>query len=102
MATRKMILERAGHRVTPVLSEPELVRACANDHFDVAVVGQGVSRNEKPRIFKLVRERCPEAKVLELYTVDTGKVLVEADDWLEVPATIPSEFAERVAALASD
>jgi hypothetical protein len=95
-----MILERAGHRVTAVLSEPELVRACAHDRFDVAVIGQGISRNEKYHVLELVREHSTEAKVLELYTPNTGKVLEDADDWLEVPATVPSELAERVSALA--
>src|ERR1044072_2739758 len=100
IATRKMILERAGHRVIAVLSEIELVRVCAHDRFDVAVVGQGISRNEKYHVLKLVREHSPRAKVLELYTPTTGKVLEDADDWLEVPGTVPLELAEHVSALA--
>jgi hypothetical protein len=96
-----MILESAGHRVTAVLSEPELIRACAHDRFDIAVIGQGVTPNEKYHVLKLVREHSPRAKVLELYTPTTGKVLEDADDWLEVPANIPLELAERVSALAA-
>ena len=56
--------------------------------------------NEKRRIVHLVRERCPSAKVLELFTVASGKVLDDADDWLQVPTGVPPELADRVNALA--
>jgi len=39
--------------------------------------------------------------VLELYTVSTGKVLEDADSWLEVLADLPQELATRVDALVS-
>jgi hypothetical protein len=38
---------------------------------------------------------------LELFVPSTGKMLSEADDWLEVPARIPGDLAERVSLLAS-
>jgi hypothetical protein len=99
--TRAMILERAGHKVVPALSEPQVTDACKGRTFDVAVIGQAVSPLEKIRIFNLVRMNCPRAKVLELFHPPTGKVLRDADDWLEVPTDIPANLAERVSALAA-
>jgi hypothetical protein len=99
--TRVMILERAGHKVVPALSEPQVTDACKGRTFDVAVIGQAISPSEKIRIFHLVRMNCPHAKVLELFHPPTGKVLRDADDWLEVPTDIPANLAERVATLAA-
>jgi hypothetical protein len=98
--TRKLILERAGHKVVPALGEPQLIEACEKHSIDVAVIGQTIARNEKRRVLRLIRQNCPAAKVLELYSPTTGKVLPDADDWLEVPADVPSDLAERVSKLA--
>ena len=99
--TRQLILERAGHVVVSALDEPSLIAACGQHEFQVVVIGQTVSANIKRRIARLIREGCPTAKVLELYTLSTGKVLEEADSWLEVLADVPQELAARVADLAS-
>jgi hypothetical protein len=99
--TRQLILERAGHTVVSALDEPSLIAACGQHEFQVVVVGQTVSANIKRRIARLIREGCPGAKVLELYTLSTGKVLEEADSWLEVLADVPQELAARVADLAA-
>jgi len=98
--TRQLILERAGHVVVPAMDEASLIAACQQHRFEVAVVGQTVSAKTKHRIAKLIRERCPAAKVLELYTLSTGKVIEDADSWLEVMADVPQELATRVEALA--
>jgi len=102
IASRKLILERAGHKVVTATEEREVITACAANRFDVAVIGQTVSPNQKRRILFLVREHCPPAKVLELFSPHRGKDLGSADDWLEVPASVPSELAERVSAIAGD
>jgi hypothetical protein len=98
--TRKLILERAGHHVTPAVNVDTVLAACQGRVFDVAVIGQAASRTEKKRIFQLVRQHCPTAKVLELYVPARGKDLPDANEWLEVPVDVPAELAERVAALA--
>lgn len=98
--TRHLILERAGHVVVSVLDESSLVQACRQNKFDVAVVGQTVSPKIKRRIAGLIRESCRDAKLLELYTVSSGRVLDDADSWLEVLADVPQELARRVGALA--
>jgi hypothetical protein len=97
--TRQLILECAGHIVVPVLDEPSLIAACQHNKFDVAVVGQTASAKTKRRIAGIIRECCHDAKVLELYTVSSGKVLEDADSWLEVLADVPQELAARVEAL---
>ena len=99
--TRQLILESAGHIVVPALDEPSLVAACHDHEFDVAVVGQTASAKIKLRIASLIRECCHNAKLLELYTVSSGKVLEDADSWLEVLADVPQELAARVDALAA-
>ena len=100
MHTRKMILERAGHRVFSVKGPQELISACENNSVQVAVLGQNMDRSQKLLAFSLIRSHCPGAKVLSLYRVDTGRALPDADDWLQVPADVPSDLAERVTKLA--
>ena len=98
---RQLILERAGHIVVPALDETALALVCKQYSFKVAVVGQTPSAKIKRRIAHLIRECCSGAKLLELYTVSSGKVLEDADSWLEVLADLPQELANRVQTLAS-
>lgn len=98
--TRRMILEGAGHSVLSVKNVPEAKRACAGNQVAVAVIGQGVPRPERLRIFDLLRRDCPGAKVLELYNSADGKALDGADAWLEVPLSAPPQLAEKVTELA--
>jgi hypothetical protein len=98
--TRKLILEQAGHQVTPAVNVDRVYAACQGRAFDVAVIGQAASRTEKQRIFQLVREHCPAARVLELYVPARGKDLPDAHGWLEVPVDVPAELVACVTALA--
>jgi hypothetical protein len=99
--TRKLLLERAGHSVVTALSEQEIAAACSENHFDVAVIGQAVSNEHKKRIFHTIRRHSADVKVLELYPPYLGRILPEADDWLQVPLDVPPELGERVSSLAS-
>lgn len=99
--TRKLILEAAGHTVIAATHELAVVTACKQNRFDVAVVGQAILPAKKREIESLVRQHCPSAKILELYSPHEGKRLRNADSWLEVPAQVPAELAERVTELAS-
>jgi hypothetical protein len=85
--------------VVPALDEATLSKVCQQNKFDVAVVGQTVSPKIKRRIAGLIRESCRDAKLLELYTVSSGRVIDDADSWLEVLADVPQELATRVGAL---
>ena len=99
--TRVYILENAGHRVVPAKNEPEVLAACAENKFQVAVIGQMISPAGKLRIHQLIRQHCPGAKILELYTVTRERVLTGADAWLLVPTQVPSDLADHVQALAA-
>lgn len=99
--TRTLILRSAGHDVHQARTQSEVVSACEEYKFDVAVIGQTISARMKQIIASLVKERCPEVKILELYQPHVGKGLSDADSWLAVPADVPSDLAERVGELAS-
>jgi DNA-binding response OmpR family regulator len=93
-------MQQAGHAVVTVTNEIDLLDACKRTRFDVAVIGQALSGMPKLRVLSLVRTHCRKALVLELYTAREGKVLRDADDWLEVRAdTVGDELVERVTAL---
>lgn len=96
MQTRKLILERAGHSVVLATSEPDIVKACGENTFDVAVIGQTITRRMKQVVASLIRENCPSAKILELYPPHQGRAIEYADSWLQVPAEVPHELAARV------
>jgi hypothetical protein len=98
--SRRLILEHAGHIVVSATDEQTLTNACQKHSFDVAVIGQTVSANMKHRIASLVKQHCPDAKILELYPLYAGKTLKDADSWLAVPADVPKELADRVNELA--
>lgn len=100
MLTRAMILERAGHTVITAKGKIELETVCHDTRFDVAVIGQVISSDMKRTFSKLIRNNCPTAKILELYSPHEGRQLPDADAWLEVPADVPDDLASRVEELA--
>lgn len=99
LETRKLILEKAGYTVIPAINQPAVLAACKKARFEVAVIGQSVSSNSKKMISAIVRQYCPSAKVLELHQAHQPRTLEDADAWLKVPADVPQQLAERVAAL---
>jgi len=99
MESRRLLIEAAGHEAIPVTNDAELISACKKNLVDVAVFGQMMAPAEKIRGFDLFRQHCPNAKVLSLYSPSVGPVLRSADDWLAVPADVPSELAERISEL---
>jgi CheY-like chemotaxis protein len=101
MATRKLLLEQAGHTVITATSEPNLAFACEHYDFDVVVIGQVMSPRNKKALASIIRERRPSAKILELCLLYEGKVLDDADSWLNVPTDVPRELAECVSELAT-
>ena len=100
MLSRKFILERAGHTVIGATNDREIVAACDQHRFDVAVIGHNASVEKKRALVPLLRTKCPSVKILELYFVHEGKSLKNADSWLPVPIDEPSQLAERVSELA--
>jgi DNA-binding NtrC family response regulator len=101
VATRKMMLEQAGHTVFAAHNLREVEAACAGHEMDVVVVGQRIPGPEKHRLMLVARQCFPKARVLELYEHGGGKLLAEADDWLFVPTDFPGDLVDRVEALAA-
>jgi CheY-like chemotaxis protein len=99
--TRTLILQSSGHEVHQARTQNEVLSACKKGRFDVAVIGQSLSNRMKPLIVAIVKEHCPDVRILELYQPHLGKAVTDADLWLEVPAEIPSDLAERVNELAT-
>ncbi len=95
MHTRKLALESAGHQVVTAMSAPEIIAACHNRKIDVAVIGQSTDSKTKREWAALVRQHCPGAKILEVYTSNFGPSVPSADASLEAPA-IPVKLAARV------
>lgn len=100
LETRRLLLERAGHTVLTVRDERDLTAVCQKHAFDVAVVGQVGTPKMKRVIASVIREHCPAAKILELYSSYQGRALEDADSWMEVPADVPRQLAQRVSELA--
>jgi hypothetical protein len=100
LATRLLILQSAGHEVHQARTQSEVLSACEQYQFDVVVIGQTVTNRMKVLIVGLVREHCPGVKILELYQPHLGRIVTDADAWLEVPADVPNDLAERVSQLA--
>lgn len=101
MKTRQLILEQAGHKVFSASSEQEIENACLQNKFEVAVIGQSTSAPLKRKNLAVIRKLCATVRVLELYPSHVGKVLDEADCWLETPLGDPLEFVDLVNRLAS-
>lgn len=102
LQTRKFLLENSGHEVFVAADENALIAACRQHSFDVAVIGQTASADTKRRISDLIKQHCPEVKILELYPRNADKALDDADSWLVVPVDQANELAERVNDLAKD
>lgn len=100
METRRLMLEQAGHTVITAGEDQEIVIACQQYRFDVAVIGQSAPPKLKRHLFSLIRRECASAKILELVTPDVDKALQAADSWLELPSLLPYALAKRVDELA--
>ena len=100
MQTRRLILEAAGHSVITATRPSDVVAACKEHVLDVAIVGQSYSANERKSMASMIRQHAPSAKILELYQANQNRAIEDADSWLEVPAEVPQELAQRVEQLA--
>jgi len=100
LETRRLLLQHAGHTVVTAMNVRDLTSACEKHRFEVAVIGQTVSASMKRLIASEIRNRCPSARILELYPPHTGRAVDYADSWLEVPADVPQQLATRVSELA--
>ena len=101
MQTRRMILQRAGHKAIGACDEREFTSACQSYNFHIILLSQTLPSVLKLRFSAIARMLCPGAKVLELYASHLGRAIRDADDWLEVPLDSPGELASRIESLLS-
>jgi hypothetical protein len=99
LATRKLILELDGHTVVSTMNQRELEKVCAEQNFDIAIIGEAMSPKVKRWASQLIRENCPSSRVLELYPYYANRSLTDADAWLGMPREHPEEFKEVVNSL---
>lgn len=92
----QQLLERAGHRVVTAVNENELSVACKEHQFDVAVIGESLGPQMKRHVVELIRQHCPDTKILELYQLSTARSVKDADSWIESPSDTSKELADRV------
>ena len=100
MATRKLILEQAGHTVVLASNDRQVEKACESHSFDVVVIGQNTSPAVKQRLSRIIREHCRQVKILELHRPYSDKALTDADEWLPMPGDHPETLVDAVAELA--
>ena len=55
MATRRMLLESAGHTVTEAKDLREVTAACQTGNVDIAILGQDLPEKEKVRVGDTIR-----------------------------------------------
>lgn len=97
-STRKLILEEAGHTVVAAMSSPEIIAACHDFQFHVAVIGESGHSERSLEWAALIRERCPGVKIVEIYPPHLGASLPSSDARLESP-DVGAKLADRVAEL---
>jgi CheY-like chemotaxis protein len=98
--TRQLMLEGAGHTVIAATDEITILNACQQHTFDVAVIGQRIPPKLKKQMRFLIREHSPATRILEMYLASSGRILEDADAWLEASVPTPQDFTGYVAALA--
>jgi CheY-like chemotaxis protein len=99
MQVRRQFLERAGHQTVTAMNEKELSAACNAQRFDVVILGQTLSPKMKQHVVDLIRQYCPDTKILELYPISAVRTIEDADSWIETTTDPTQELADRVAEL---
>jgi CheY-like chemotaxis protein len=67
LATRKMVLEKAGFTVTTASSDRVVADVCRKSRFDLVLIGYKLQNQEKLRIAETVRSVCGPIPVVEIY-----------------------------------
>src|SRR5438270_1725316 len=99
LATRKAILEKAGHSVTLARDLRELISACEGSSFDIGIIGQALPAMEKLRISDTLRNHCEGIRILEFHDAIKPDVQT-ADAHLRMADTTPASFLDTVTELA--
>ena len=98
LTTRRLNLERAGHRVAQAHDLRQVLAACERKSVDVVILCHTLNESEKMRVADVVRRFCGDAMLLDLQ-YGSGPDLPYADAHLQTPAGRPRDLLRAVDAL---
>jgi len=98
LTTRRVMLERAGHRVALAHDFRQAVAACERKSFNIVILGNSLLANEKLRVADIVRRHCDGVRLLELHN-GAKPDLPDADAHLQALQARPEEFLQAVDSL---
>jgi DNA-binding response OmpR family regulator len=98
LKTRRIMLERAGHRVEQARDLLQVIAACERTSFNVVILGNSLIPNEKLRVADVVRRHCDGVRVLELHD-GVRPDLRDADAHLQALEAGPEELLQAVESL---
>lgn len=73
LLTRELLLKTVKHQVTSCLGYVEALR-CADTHFDVAIVGHSIPKQDKLDIIAAFRRNNPEVIIVALTRAGEGRL----------------------------
>jgi DNA-binding response OmpR family regulator len=91
LATRRMMLEQKGYRVTSALGFTSALEACNRSHYDLFILGHSIPAKDKTALIDNFRENC-NAPILSLER--TGEERVHCD--FHASPDNPEELLEKV------
>jgi len=91
--SRELILRQAGYDVVSAASLAEVTAACEHSHFDFALIGHSIPRQQQEEIAAKVREHCDSVLIVRLQLLGTDR-LPFAD--VTVPSHDPAALVEQL------
>jgi DNA-binding response OmpR family regulator len=94
--SRELILRQAGYDVVSATSLAEVTAACEHSHFDFALIGHSIPRQQQEEIAAKVREHSESVLIVGLQLLTTDR-LPFAD--VTVPSHDPAALVEQLRGL---
>ena len=94
LATRRMMLEQKGYRVTSALGFTTALEACNHSHYDLFILGHSIPAKDKTALIRSFRENC-NAPILSLER--SGEERIPCD--FHASPDNPEELLEKVEAI---
>ena len=98
LTTRRINLERAGHRVAQAHDLRQVLAVCERKSLDVVILCNTLKESEKMRVADVVRRFCGDAMLLDLHN-GSKPDLPYANAHLQAPGSRPQELLRAVDAL---
>jgi len=91
--SRELILRQAGYDVLSTTSLAEVTAACEHSHFEFALIGHSIPRQQQEKIAAKVREHCDWVVIVGLQLLGTDRLRF-AD--VTVPSHDPAALVEQL------